>query len=412
MRWIYVWVLSSLVATPLIAADHWPQYRGPHGNGISDSQNVPITWSETENIRWKVPIHDKGWSSPVVWGDQIWLTTARADGKAFYAMCLDLKTGKVIHDKELFTETNPAFCHDFNSYASPTPAIEEGRVYVHFGSHGTLCLDTKTADILWERKDLKCDHYRGPGSSVTLYKDWLFLIFDGFDVQYVVALDKKTGQTVWKKDRGIAYTTTNGDLKKAYATPAILEIKGHAEVICPSAEATQAFDPATGEEIWRVTHGGMNAAARPVFGNGLIYLTSGHNMNLLAVKQGLRGKIDKDGIAWRVIKGVPTRPSLLLLKDLLFMVSDNGIASCLDAKTGKTHWQERISGDFSASPVYANGHIYFADQNGKTYVIAADKTFKQVALNRLPSGCMASPAIVGDNLLLRTKTHLYCIGKP
>jgi outer membrane protein assembly factor BamB len=405
-------VLALLLSAALVrAGDNWPQFRGPAGTGISDSRGVPTHWSEKENIRWKVAIHDKGWASPVVWGDQVWLTTADKDGHKFYVLCIDRKSGKIVHDLKLFTVDKPDFCIPFNSYASPSPVIEEGRVYVHFGTYGTACLDTKTAKVLWERRDLKCNHWRGPGSSPIVYGKWLFLTFDGYDVQFVAALDKATGKTVWKKDRTIKYSSDDGDIKKGYSTPAILKVDGKPQLVSPAAEATIAYDPATGDELWRVIHGGMNEATVPLFGHGLIYLTSGHTTNLLAVRQAGKGDVTKSGVAWTAKSGVPTRPSPLLIGAHLFFVSDTGLASCLNAKTGKQLWQERLGGAFSSSPVCAGGHIYFADQDGKTHVVAASPTYKKVAVNQLDAGCMASPAIAGDTLFLRTKTHLYCIGK-
>jgi outer membrane protein assembly factor BamB len=407
-------LLLILALGPALAGDNWPQFRGPNGDGIAHAKGLPITWSENENIRWKTPIHDKGWSSPVIWGDQIWLTTARADGHAFYVLCVDRKTGKIIHDFKLFDEPDPAFCIEYNSYASPTPVIEEGRVYIHFGAYATACLDTATAQILWMRRDLKCDHYRGPGSSPILYKNLIILTFDGFDQNYLAALDKTTGKTVWKTDRNIDYKIDNGDYHKAYSTPSVVTVDGKPQLVSPSAECTVAYDPETGKEIWRIHHGGMNEASRPVFGHGLIFLTSGHTKTLLAVCEGRIGTLEKADIAWQTNRDVPSRPSLLMKDDLLFMVSDQGIASCLEAKIGKLLWTERLGAPCSASPIYVEGRIYAADEskeNGKVYVFAADRKFQLLAANKLNDGCMASPAAVGDALYLRTKTHLYCIGK-
>jgi outer membrane protein assembly factor BamB len=402
-----------LAAAVLKAGDNWPQFRGPGGTGLADARDLPTHWSETESVRWKVAIHDKGWSSPVIWGPQVWMTTAREDGKEFFAVCVDRRTGKIVHDVRLFTEEKPAFCHPFNSYASPTPAIEAGRVYAHFGSHGSACLDTATAKVLWERRDLPCNHWRGPGSSPILHGDLLILTFDGYDFQYVTALDKATGKTVWKTDRAIKYSSDDGDIKKGYSTPSVLEVGGQVQLVSPAAEATVAYDPASGKELWRVIHGGMNEATVPLFGHGLIYLTTGHTMELLAVRPGGSGDITADHVAWRLRRGrgAPSRPSPLLVGDLLFMASDTGTASCLEAKTGRLLWQERLDGHFSASPVCAAGHLYFPSEEGKTYVVAAGPAFKLVATNRLDAGCMASPAIAGDTLFLRTKTHLYCLGQ-
>jgi len=417
------------LACPVIAAENWPQFRGPTGDGHSTARGLPTTWSEKENILWKVPIHDKGWSSPVVWGDRIWLTTVKEqyatdapkenaankipkpDWIEMYALCIDKNTGKVIHDLLLRKQMKPDYCHSYNSYGTPTPVIEEGRVYLHFGSHGTFCVDTKTGKTLWERTDIDCDHWRGPGSSPIIFEDKLILTFDGHDKQFLTALNKQDGKTAWFKDKKIAYTTTNGDLKKAYSTPTVITVDGKPQLISPSAEATVAVDPNTGDDIWRIHHGGMNAACKPVFGHGLIFLSSGHTANVLAVKQGQAGKLAPEAIAWKTTKAGPSRPSFLLVGDDLFTVSDNGFASCVDAKTGKQHWQERLSGAFSSSPTLSEGKIYISDQDGKTHVIAAEKDYKSLAVNTLDAGVMASPAMVDDAIYLRTKTHLYCIKK-
>lgn len=395
----------------------WPQFRGPTGDGIAHA-NLPTTWSETENIRWKTPIHDKGWSSPVIWGDQIWMTTAKADGKEMFAVAVDKKSGRILHDLSLLIVENPAFCNPRNSYASPTPVIEEGRVYCHFGSYGTFCLDTSTGKVLWENKELQCDHYRGPASSPILFENLLILTFDGFDVQYQAALDKSNGKLVWKTDRNIRFTTTNGDYHKAYGTPGIFTINGEPQLVVPCAQETIAYNPKSGKEIWRVVTGGMNQSIRPILANDLIYLSCGHEQRLIAVKAGQRGIIPPSGIAWKTIKEAPTRPSFLVLGDRLFMVNDTAIATCLDARTGQAIWRERLDGDFSASTLTANGRIYFFNEanrereQGKTFVVEAGDKYKPVATNRLDSGCMASPAVADGCLFLRTKTHLYCIGKP
>jgi outer membrane protein assembly factor BamB len=410
MRRSLLLLVTLSLASAVGAAENWPQYRGPHGNGRADNARLPITWSEEKNVVWKTPIHDKGWSSPVVWGEQVWLTTARADGKQMFAVCVDRSTGKVIHDVEVFAVKEPAFCHPFNSYASPTPAIEAGRVYVHFGTYGTACLDTKTGRVLWSRRDLHCDHFRGPGSSPILYGDLLIVHFDGVDRQFLVALDKATGKTVWQKDRGIDYQTTNGDLKKAYGTPVVIDVDGRPQLISAAATATTAYDPRTGEQIWRVYHGGMNAAIPPLYGLGKVLLCTGDGgLKLLAVRPDGKGDVTKTHIAWTLKKNVPSRSSPVLVDGLLYMVNEGGIASCVDVETGEQVWQERISGKFSASPIYASGRLYFFDQDGEGHVIQAGRLYKKLATNKLDDGCMASPAVAGNAMFVRTKTHLYRI---
>jgi outer membrane protein assembly factor BamB len=430
---LFVSLILLVSTAALSAADSWPGFRGPTGDGHATGKNVPTQWSEKENVLWKTPIHGRGWASPVVLGDQVWVTTADevlapnppvvkggppanpVKEASYFAVCVDRKSGRVVHDIKLRTEAKPQYCHPFNTYASPTPFIETGRLYAHFGSHGTFCVDTASGKVLWERTDLKCDHYRGPASSPVVYGNLLYLIFDGFDVQYVIALDKKTGDTVWKTDRKIKYSTDNGDWKKAYATPVLFTVGGKEWLVCPSAECTMAYDPKTGAELWRFAHGGMNGSARPVMADGLLYLTSGHSAKLFALKaEGLGGTVPKEAIAWeppKDVKDVSVRPSVLVANGLLFMVSDRGIATCLNARTGKKMWIERLDGEFSASPVVAGGNVYFCNQSGKTFVVKVDREYTLLAENRLADGFMASPAIVGDELILRTRTNLYAIGK-
>jgi outer membrane protein assembly factor BamB len=314
---------------------------------------------------------------------------------------------KVVRNEE------PAFRHATNSYASPTPVIEEGRVYVHFGAYGTACLDTKTADILWQRRDFPCDHFRGPGSSPVLCGDLLFVAYDGFDLQYVVALDKHTGKTLWKKDRGIDYGTDNGDYKKAYSTAAVIEYSGRTQIVSPSAAETIAYAPEDGSVLWRVRHGGMNAAALPLFGHGLVYIAAGDGgMSLVAVRPEGSGDITDTAVEWSTRKSVPKRPSHLLVGDLYFMINDEGVATCLDAKTGEEIWSKRLEDKYWASPIYAEGRIYCFGQNGGCPVLEAGREFKLLAENQLGDGFNASPAVVGKSIIARSKTHLYRIEQP
>lgn len=391
------------------AGENWPEFRGPHADGHADAKAAPLNWSETEHVKWKTPVPGKAWSSPVVWGDQIWVTNATEDGKRLSALCVDFATGKAVHDVTVFEVEKPAFCYPTNSYASSTPVIEAGRFYAHYGSAGTACVDTATGKLLWSRQDLPCNHYRGPGSSPILYQNLLIVNFDGYDFQYVVALDKTTGATVWKKDRNIDYGTDNGDLKKAFCTPTVIDFGGRKQLISPASAATISYNPLTGEELWKVRHGGFNTAIRPFLSHGMVILAMEGGMKLLAVRPDGKGDVTDTHVAWKCNKGTPTRPSPIVVGDLLFMVSDAGILSCLDVKDGKILWTERIGSPHSASPIFAAGRLYFFSEDGQSRVIAPQKEYKLLAENKLAAGCMATPAVAGDSLIIRTKTDLYRI---
>jgi outer membrane protein assembly factor BamB len=394
------------------AAENWPEFRGPRGDGTSTATGLPVTWSESEHVTWKTAIHGKAWSSPVIWGDQVWMTTATENGQQRFAVCVDRDSGRIVHDTLLYSIPEPQFCHEFNSYASPTPAIEEGRLYAHFGSEGTACLDTATGKLLWSRDDLPCDHFRGAASSPILYGNLLVVALDGYDYQYVVALDKLTGQTVWKRDRNIDYGTDNGDVKKAYSTAKVIEVGGKPQLVYPSAGDTIAYEPLTGDELWRVHHGGMNASARPLFGHGMLYInTAAGGWRFFALRTGGTGDVTSSHLEWKTAQGASSRSSPSLVGDFLYMVSDAGIAACLDAHTGKPKWQKRLEGEFSASPLVAEGRLYFPNQDGKTFVIAAKPDYELLATGTLAAGCMASPAVYDKAIYLRTKTHLYRLEK-
>ncbi|MBP86235.1 MAG: quinonprotein alcohol dehydrogenase [Planctomycetaceae bacterium] len=407
-------ILSALLLFPglIAAADNWPQFRGPNGDGRAEA-DLPLELSEKQNVQWKIPIHGKAWSSPVVWGDQLWLTTATEDGKQMSAICIDRYSGKVLRDIIVFENENPRFAHPTNSYASCTPVIEEGRIYFHFGSYGTACLDTRTGTKIWERRDFECNHWRGPGSSPIVHGDKLIVAYDGYDHQYVTALDTGSGKTVWQRDRDIDYGTDNGDRKKAYSTATSFEHKGRLQVVSPSATDTISYDPNTGEELWRVHHGGMNAAARPLYAHGLVYIAAGSGpLSLIAVRPDGSGDVTDTHIAWGFGKSAPKRPSPIIDGDLMFMIDDKGVASCINAKTADVVWQERVGGgEYRASPILAGGHLYCFSVKGHVTVIKASKDYQVVAEGDFDNGFQASPAVAGNSLYLRTIKDLYCISK-
>ena len=422
MKMKTIGLLAGLVVLHGIvyAGDGWPMFRGSRGNGSVADARLPLLWSETNNVRWKIAIPHVGWSTPVVQGDQVWVTSATEKGTNFFAFCVDVKTGKLLFEKQLFHADAPEpLGNGVNCYASPSPAIEPGRVYVHFGSYGTACLDTVTGEVLWKREDLKCRHYRGPGSSVILYRDLLILTFDGVDVQYLIALDKRTGKTVWKSDRTTVWNDLDekgqpkrdGDFRKGFATPLVIDVSGKAQLISPGSSMLYAYEPATGKEIWRVRNTEHTPAVSPVFGGGVVLAVTGHGAaEMRAIRPDGTNDVTDSHVVWRVAgKDVPLTPSPVVLDGLLYMLSDNGIMTCLETGSGKTVWREPVGGNCLASPILDGERIYIFSVSGKTTVIRAGRSFEKLAENRLDSGFMASPAVAANSLILRTKTHLYCV---
>lgn len=417
-----VGVAAAVVGVATCAWAAWPEFRGPTGDGHvpAASGALPTEWSETNGVAWKTPIPHKGWSTPVVLEGRVWLTTATPDGRDFFAVCLDAATGAVRFNGRIFHTDNPEpLGNEMNGYASPSPAIEPGRVYVHFGSYGTACLDAETGRIIWQRTDLPCRHYRGPGSSPVMFRDLLILTMDGVDVQYVVALDRKTGKTVWKTDRSAVWNDLGpdglplkeGDLRKAYSTPLVGEVNGRPQVFTVGAKAAYGYDAENGKELWKIVYPQYSAAARPVFSHGLVFVSSGAGKSeLWAIRPDGRGDVTTSHIAWKATKSIPRIPSPIVVGDLLYLTGEDGGLQCLEAATGTEVWKERIGGNYAASPICAGGLLYFCSQQGKTTVVKAGRAFVAVATNKLDDGFMASPAVDGRALILRTKTHVYRIG--
>jgi outer membrane protein assembly factor BamB len=412
--------LVGALVTASVQAEDWPQFRGPGGQGEA-AADLPLTWSETAKVTWQTPIHGRAWSSPIVVGSRVWLTTATPDGKRLGVVAVDRDTGRIVHDATLFEVPEPQFAHEFNTYASPTPASDGARIYVTFGSPGTAALDASTGAVLWTRRDLECNHFRGAGSSPVVFRDRLILHFDGSDQQYVVALDTKTGRTLWKTPRSIDFKdlepdgriAADGDMRKAFATPHVIDVAGAPVVISTGSKATYGYDPMTGRELWRVEERNAHSGStRPVAGHGLVFVPTGFPKGaLLAIRPDGRGDATATHVAWRLDRGVPNKPSLALAGDLLFMVTDAGVASAVEAKTGAVVWTARIGGTFSASPIVSGPRVYFFDEDGKTTVIAAARTFEKLAENQLGDGFMASPAAADGALYLRSRTRLYRIDR-
>ncbi len=403
--------IALLTWLPTADDDAWPDYRGRNGDGRLAGARIPHEWSERQAVRWKTAIHGRGWSSPVVSGKRIWITTATPDGHELSVLSVDLETGKILHDRLLFEVEKPDSRNALNSYASPSPVVEKGRVYVHFGTYGTACLDAATAQVLWQRRDIHCAHLMGPGSSPVLYENLLIFHMDGADVQYVIALDKASGKTAWKVDRSTDFTKIIPDMRKAYSTPLLVKRGEGVELISSGAQATFGYDPRTGEELWSVRHKGFSMSARPCVAVGHVFLNTGFNRpTLWAVRLGGEGDVTDTHVSWVQRKNVASMASTVFASGLIFMVNDGGIASCLDARTGKVEWRERIGGQHCASPIVVGDRVVYFDREGQSVAVRASKQYEVLAKNQLDDGFMASPAILSDSLILRSKTHLYRIG--
>ncbi len=418
------------------AAEVWPQWRGPEGQGhASLAHDLPVTWSETEHVAWKTPLPGRGWSSPVLDATHAWMTTAieseateadkaqRLAGAknpqplqvsgpvTMRALCVDRETGRLVHDIELFTAREPQPIHSLNSYASPSPVLAGGRLFCHFGDYGTACVDTASARVVWVNHDLRLNHENGPGSTPVVWGDLLIVHCDGSDVQYIVALDQATGRIVWKTPRS-GELNDNPDLKKAYGTPLIIPLDGRDVLLSPAADWVYGYDPATGRELWRVNYGvlGFSVVPRPVMAEGLAFLsTSFMKPEMLAVRLGDGGS--QPEIVWRQSKGAPTMSSPLVVGEELYVVSDKGIMTCLDIHSGEVHWTSRLGGNFSSSPLFADGRIYVGNRDGATFVIKPGKAYELLATNQLDGRIFATPAAVDRALYLRTDTALYKLEK-
>ena len=418
------------------AAEVWPQWRGPEGQGHADTaHDLPVTWSEAEHVIWKTPLPGRGWSSPVLDAAHAWMTTALESAASeadkaqrlagaknpqplqvsgpvtMRALCVDRESGRLVHDIELFTAHEPQPIHSLNSYASPSPVLAGGRLFCHFGDYGTACVDTASARVAWVNNDLRLNHENGPGSTPVVWGDLLIVHCDGSDVQYIVALDQATGRVVWKTPRS-GELQDNPDLKKAYGTPLIIPLDGRDVLLSPAAYWVYGYDPATGRELWRVNYGvlGFSIVPRPVAAEGLAFLsTSFTKPEMLAVRLG--GGDSQPEIVWRQAKGAPTMSSPLVVGKELYVVSDKGIMTCLDIHSGQVHWTSRLGGNFSSSPLFADGRIYVGNRDGATFVIKPGKDYELLATNQLDGRIFATPAAVDRALYLRTDTALYRLEK-
>jgi outer membrane protein assembly factor BamB len=404
----------------------WPFRNGPGLNSqvaARDAKGLPSEFDEQsgKNVKWKVPLQGHGHSTPVIGAGRIWLTAATEDGKQQFVYCLDADSGNVLHHKLVFKNEDPEpLGQKVNTYASPSCALQDDAVYAHFGSYGTVRLSTETAEVVWQRRDIKCRHFRGPGSSPMIFQDLLILTFDGIDRQFLMAIDKHSGKTVWRTNRSTDYGDLDadgnpkreGDLRKAYSTPGFVEVNGRTQVVSVGSRGAYGYDVLTGKEVWGIRHGDFNAAAPPAFYNDIAILHSGSGgRNLFGVhlNETTKGDVTESHVRWNRTQGNPRLSAPILVGNRVYMITDKGVASCIAADTGEEIWKDRVGGTHVASPVSANGLIYFCSEEGDTTAIRASDKFEIVARNRLAEGMRASPAAANGRLYLRTFGHLYCI---
>ncbi len=425
-RILAILALATVASAQEAPAPFWPSKGGPTQDGIvpsAEAARLPLEWDEAsgKNITWKTPIEGEGHSTPVIGGDHIWFTAATKDGKQQYLYGIDRKTGKVIHHLLMFENPTPEeLGNPLNNYAAPSPFLEADALYVHFGTYGTARVDPATGKKVWERRDINARHYRGPGSSPVVHGDLLYLTFDGIDQQFVTALDKKTGATVWKTNRTTDYgdldkdgkPTRDGDMRKAYHTPAVFEMGGVEVLVSVGSRAAFGYEAKTGKELWTVRHGGFNAAIRPLrFENVLVLNTGSERAHTVGIRidDQMKGDITESHTLWDREKRNASESCSLLVGSRLFQVTRGGVVSCTDAKTGQDIWEDRFEGQHLPSPIAAAERIYFCNDRGDCTVIRAADKFEVLARNKLADGMTSSPAVADGALFLRTKTALYRI---
>lgn len=415
-RRILLIVVASLVTASTTRAEDWPYFRGPGRQGISQEKGVPTQWSATSNVKWKTPIPGEGWSSPIVFGDNLFVTTATDGGKSLHLIRLDRKDGRIVWDKEI-TQQELKYKQRPNSYATSTPATDGQRVYVVVCDGRILAADME-GKVVWMNSDF--DYYSQHGLAVSpiLHGDLVIVPFDWsspgpdkavgwqtpWDKAVILAVDKNTGKTRWKGSRGSSQI--------AHVTPQIASVDGRDQLISGAGGVVQGFDLKTGERIWTVSSPGEGVVPSVVVGDGLVFTSSGFGQEtILAVRLGGSGDVTQTHVAWRVTDEVPHVPSMLYVSSRLYSITEAGIVNCLQGATGEVLWRQRLAGKFSASPICADGRVYFLSEKGKMTVVEEGPQFKVVAENDLSETCCASPAISQGNLFIRTEKTLYCIGR-
>ena len=407
---VLVTASALLVVSNFLQAEDWSEFRGPGGQGRSNASDVPVSWSDRENIAWESAVPGSGWSSPVVVDGRIYLTAAVEKGSRLElrALAYDAKSGAEVWNSLVFEIDAPSKIHNKNSHASPTPVFEKGKLYVHFGHDGTACVDTASGEVIWTQQSLPYSPVHGNGGSPTLVGDKLIFSCDAAQDPFIVALDKISGEVVWKTPRGVEVKRTF-----SFSTPLAIEIDGKTQVISPASGAVISYDPESGREIWRFDYDeGYSVVPRPVFAHGLLYVCSGFNRaTLFAIRPDGKGDVTATHLAWEYSKAVPKESSPVVVDDLIYFNDDKGVATCLDAVTGELQWQERLApGGYSASPIYADGHLYFQNGEGVGTVIKPGRDFEKVSENDIGEAGLASYGVANGALFIRTESKLYRVG--
>lgn len=413
---ISLFTAASLFAGTFALAENWPQFRGPSRQGVSPETGLPLEWSATSNVAWKTEIPGESWSSPIVWNDRVFLTTATEDGQSCRVLSLDVKSGRVLWNKEVFRQV-PRKKEGRNSYATPTPATDGERVYACFGDGSFAALDF-AGEVVWTNRDYPFYSQHGLGTSAILHGGLLIMQRDGssdgddkqlgwqkpWDQSFLLALDAKTGKERWKGQRGMS--------RISHGVPNIWEQDGKAQVVSEAGDVVQGFDVATGERIWSSEVLGEGKVPSPVLGKGLVFTAGGWGgkESIKAFKLGGQGELKETNLVWEQKKGMPKLPSMIYAEPYLFAMADGGVMSCLKADSGEQVWRERIGGNFSASPVLAEGRLYVLSDEGVMTVLEAGPTFKVLAKNSLEEKLQASPAISQGRIFIRTAGNLFCIG--
>jgi len=416
MKNLSLFLTAILFSTMAVAQLSWTHLRGNELDGHADGTGYPVIFSENQNLVWKTAVEGLGWSSPVVWNKQIWLTTATRKGDKMSAICIDFDSGEIIRDILLFEPREIQRMHATNSYATPTPAIEEGYVYVHFGTYGTACINTDDFSVVWSRTDMNCEHMQGAASSLFLYGDMLIVHIEGTDTQYIASLNKKTGETIWQTHRPEEfYRDVTPVYKKAYTTPLVVTVDGREQLISNGAQMCFAYDVQTGEEIWSVWYGYDSTVGMPLAYGGLVFFNSGwifqentpNFVKFFAVDPRGKGDVSKTHVVWESDQDIPQISTPVIVDGKIYMIHERGVITCLDALTGKVIWKDKLPGQFNASPVYAGGHLYISEVRGTVFVIKPGDQFIPVAENKLEEVLKATPAFVGGSIIMRSENHLY-----